>query len=163
MRAVEPLIQHKQDEELSSANIPQQIGLVLMHSVVALAAWGALMASGYALNMPQISQGVILLLSLMVPLAVGLVFNRFRKDEVAVSVWLIGLIWFLIVALYVLDMPTGPGECYQCDATDKITRTFFSLPSPGGLLDNDGPFFATWPAAALFGYAIGAKLGRIKR
>jgi hypothetical protein len=51
-----------------------------------------------------------------------------------------------------------PNQCFQCDATDKLTRTFFSIPKPSGLIDDDGPFLATWPAAALVGYSIGAWL-----
>jgi hypothetical protein len=81
----------------------------------------------------------------------------------AVAVWLLGLIWFLIISLWILDMPTGPAACFQCGAVDKLTRTFFSLPSPSGLIDDDGPFIATWPAAALVGYAIGAKLALRKK
>jgi hypothetical protein len=101
---------------------------------------------------------VILALSLGVPLLVGLVVNRFRQDEMATLVWLLGLIWLLIIALWILDMPTGPNSCFQCGATEKLTRTFFSLPSPSGLIDNDGPFLGTWPAVALLGYSIGARL-----
>ena len=81
----------------------------------------------------------------------------------ATVVWLVGLIWAMIVGLYVLDLPTGPGHCFQCDATDKLTRTFFSLPTPSGLMDDDGPFLGTWPAAALVGYSIGAWLGMRRR
>jgi hypothetical protein len=29
---------------------------------------------------------------------------------------------------------------------------------PSGLIDDDGPFIGTWPAAALLGYSIGARL-----
>jgi hypothetical protein len=141
----------------------EQAGVVLLHTVVALLAWGALMGCGYAMNRPEISQGLILVLSLAVPFFVGFVLNHFRQDPLASTVWLFGLIWFLIIALWVLDMPTGPNACLQCDATDKITRTFFSYPSPGGLIDNDGPFFATWPVAALIGYSIGARLALRKR
>jgi hypothetical protein len=78
-------------------------------------------------------------------------------------VCLIGLICVLIISLWILDMPTGPNQCFQCDATEKLTRTFFSLPKPSGLIDNDGPFLCTWPAAAFLGYAIGAGLALKKR
>ena len=86
----------------------------------------------------------------------GNLVARFRRDEMATHVWLVGLIWLLIVSLWVLDMPTGPNACYQCGATEKLTRTFFSLPRPSGLIDDNGPFFGTWPAAALLGYSVGA-------
>ncbi|WP_420239812.1 hypothetical protein ACOBR2_09670 [Telmatobacter bradus] len=136
----------------------RQIFSFLLHAVLALLAWAALMAAGYALNLPQVPQPMILALSLFVPLVAGFAVNHFRQDPIAGIVWLLGLVWFLILALWVMDMPTGPSECFQCDATDKLSRTFFSSPSPSGLIDNDGPFLATWPAAALLGYAIGARL-----
>jgi ABC-type branched-subunit amino acid transport system permease subunit len=116
------------------------------------------MLIGYALNPPAISQPAILLLSAMVPFLVGFAVTRFKQDEMATAVWLIGLVWVLLISLWVLDMPTGPNQCFQCDATEKLSRTFFSLPNPSGLIDNDGPFIATWPAAALIGYSIGAQL-----
>jgi hypothetical protein len=94
-----------------------------------------------------------------VPLVVGFLVARIHPTEMATLVWLLGLIWFLIVCLWVLDMPTGPSQCFQCEATEKITRTFFSWPRPSGLIDDDGPFICTWPAVALVGYSIGAKLG----
>jgi hypothetical protein len=121
------------------------------------------MLLGYAFNPPGVSQSVILLLSFLVPLAVGFVVTHFRQDEMATLVWLVGLIWVLIISLWILDMPTGPNQCLHCDATEKLSRTFFSLPGPSGLIDNDGPFLCTWPAAALVGYAIGARLALRRR
>jgi FtsH-binding integral membrane protein len=153
---MEPLSNRENEEENVGSKLSRQAASVLLHTGLALLAWAALMAAGYASNSPQVPQGLILLFSVAVPFVAGFFINRFRQDELAPTVWLIGLIWFLIIALWVLDMPTGPNACFQCDATDKITRTFFSLPSPSGLIDNDGPFFATWPAAALIGYSIGA-------
>jgi hypothetical protein len=134
-----------------------------MHIALALGSWLVLMMIGYALNPRGIPQIMILLLSILVPLVVGHVVMRMRQDDLAPLVWLIGLIWILIVSLWILDMPTGPNQCFQCDATEKLTRTFFSLPRPSGLIDNDGPFLGTWPAAALVGYAIGARLALRRR
>ena len=73
------------------------------------------------------------------------------------------LIWLLILSLWVLDMPTGPNACYQCGAREKLTRTFFSLPRPSGLIDDNGPFFGTCPAAALVGHLLGAPMAVRKR
>jgi hypothetical protein len=95
-------------------------------------------------------------MSMLAPAATGFLVARIRQDEMAVVIWLLGLIWILVVSLWVLDMPTGPNACFQCDATEKLSRTFFCFPRPSGLMDNDGPFLGTWPAAALFGYSIGA-------
>jgi len=149
---------HIDEEEKSPVTLPGQAMVFFMHVALALGSWLALMLLGYALNPRGVPQIMILLLSIFVPLVVGHIVTRLRQDELAPLVWLIGLIWILIVSLWILDMPTGPNQCFQCDATEKLTRTFFSLPKPSGLIDNDGPFLGTWTAAALIGYAIGARL-----
>jgi hypothetical protein len=147
-----------QEEESSNPSLSRQAWLFFMHAALALGSWLALMGVGYALNPQEVPQLMILVLSLVVPLIVGNIVNRFRQDEMAPLIWLVGLIWVLIISLWILDMPTGPNECFQCDATEKLTRTFFSLPQPSGLIDNNGPFICTWPAAAFIGYSIGALL-----
>ena len=129
-----------------------------IHTVIALAAWFGLMMVGYALNPQGVSQTFILILSILAPLVVGHFVARLHPDDMAPVVWLLGLIWILILSIWILDMPTGPNQCFQCDATEKLSRTFFSWPKPSGLIDDDGPFLATWPAAALLGYSIGAWL-----
>lgn len=151
-------------EEQSPSKLSGQALSFFLHSLVALGTWMALMLLGYLINPVGVPQLAILLLSAAVPLVVGFLIARVHPTEMATLVWLLGLVWFLIVCLWVLDMPTGPNQCFQCEATEKLTRTFFSglinnLPRPSGLIDNDGPFIGTWPAVALFGYSIGAKLG----
>jgi hypothetical protein len=126
--------------------------------MLALGSWLALMLVGYLIQPQSVSQPLILLLSLAVPLVVGFIVTRIRQDDMATVVWLLGIIWFMIVALWIVDMPTRPNECFQCGVTEKLTRTFLSLPTPSGLIDDDGPFLGTWPAAALIGYSIGAAL-----
>jgi hypothetical protein len=151
------------DEGKSTSNLSSQAVSFFAHTLLALGSWLVLMVVGYALNPPAAPQSFILILSMLVPFIAGNIVTRFRQDEMATLVWLIGLIWLLIVSLWILDMPTGPNECFQCDATEKLTRTFFSLPQPSGLIDNDGPFIGTWPAAALLGYALGARLALRRR
>ncbi|MGC9222673.1 MAG: hypothetical protein ACP5E2_02035 [Terracidiphilus sp.] len=146
-------------EESGRSRFAGQALSFLVHTLLALGSWIALMLLGYAINPSGVPQSAIFLLSLGVPLVVGLFVARISPSETATLVWLLGLIWFLIVCLWVLDLPTGPNQCFQCDATEKLARTFFSLPRPSGLIDNDGPFLGAWPAAALIGYSIGAKLG----
>lgn len=128
------------------------------HAVLALVSWTALMAAGYFVNPEYVPQTAILAASLVVPLIIGLLVNRARQSEMAASVWMLGIIWFMIVALWIVDMPTGPNQCFQCTLGEKLSRTFLSWPVPSGLADNNGPFLGTWPAAALVGYAIGARL-----
>lgn len=149
------------EDEEEQRNVPTLGGQALSffaHALLALGSWLALMLVGYAVSPRNVSQFVILLLSLIVPLAVGFGVNHLRQSEMATVVWLLGLIWFMIVALWIVDMPTAPNQCFQCSLGEKLSRTFFSLPSPSGLIDDDGPFLGTWPSVALVGYSIGARL-----
>lgn len=155
--AVASLLEQSEEVQKGSS-LPSQALWFLLHSIIALVAWLALMMAGYALNPPAISQTLILLLSLFVPLVVGHFVARLHPDEMPAAVWLLGVIWLLVVSIWILDLPTGPNQCFQCDATEKLTRSLFSIPKPSGLIDDDGPFLATWPAAALVGYSIGAWL-----
>jgi hypothetical protein len=155
---------YKDEEEDSSASkLTRQAVSFFVHTALALGSWLVLMLVGYALNPPNVPQPLILLLSTVIPLAVGFAVTRFRQDDMATVVWLVGLVWLMILALWIVDMPTRPNECFQCGLTEKLTRTFFSLPAPSGLIDDDGPFIGTWPAAALVGYSIGSMLALRRR
>lgn len=151
------------DEDDGTDKLSQQALSFALHTIIAVGSWLLLMLAGYALNPASVSQMIVLLLSILVPMFAGNLVARMRRDEMATHVWLVGLIWLLIMSLWVLDMPTGPNACFQCSATEKLTRTFFSLPHPSGLVDDNGPFFGTWPAAALLGYSIGARLALRRR
>lgn len=146
------------DEDDGGENLGQQAIVFFLHMVFALGAWVAMMLAGYAINPSTVPQVLVLALSILVPLVAGNLIARFKPDEMATHIWLAGIIWLLIISLWILDMPTGPNACFDCTATEKLTRTLFSFPRPSGLIDNNGPFFGTWPAAALFGYAMGAKI-----
>jgi hypothetical protein len=149
---------HLPDDDREPARLSMQALWFCIHALLALAAWMGLMVLGYAWQPPMVSHTLILLASMLVAGLVGHIFCRFRPDEMAPVVWLLGLIWILIIALWVLDLPTGPNACNQCQASEKLFRTFFSYPTPSGLIDDDGPFIATWPTAALIGYSIGARM-----
>jgi hypothetical protein len=155
---MDSLLQTDEDENRSASRLIRQALSFLLHSALALGSWLAMMLVGYALNPQNVPQSLILLLSLCIPLIVGFIITRIRQDDMATVVWLLGLIWLMIVALWIVDMPTRPNECFQCGVSEKLTRTLFSLPTPSGLIDDDGPFLGTWPAAALIGYSIGAAL-----
>lgn len=154
--------EHLDHEELRATLLRQALSFFL-NALLALAFWAALMAVGYALNPQGVPQTAIFALSFIVPMIGGAILTKFRQDEMATLVWLLGFIWILIVALWILDMPTGPNECFQCGASEKLTRTFFSIPRPSGLIDNDGPFLGTWPTIALAGYSVGARLALRRR
>jgi hypothetical protein len=152
-----------EEDQKPTPTFSAQVLSFLLHTLLAVSSWLVLMLAGYIFDPVGFPQILIFALSLLFPLAVGATICRFRPDSAAPLVWFVGLIWLLIISLWVLDMPTGPNQCFQCDATEKLTRTFFpdlflSGPKPSGLIDNDGPFIGTWPAAALIGYAIGARI-----
>ncbi len=152
------LLLEDEDEQTKEVTLGKQALSFFGHAALALCAWIALMLLGYAINPENVPQTIILTASVLVPLLLGFVVNRVRQSEMATAVWLLGMIWFMIVALWIVDMPTGPNQCFQCTLGEKLSRTFLSVPTPSGLMDDDGPFLATWPAAALIGYAIGARL-----
>ena len=152
-----------EEEKRPPSKLSQQVLWFFLHTLFALVAWFGLMLGGYALNPVGVPQWAILALSIVVPLIVGFFVNALHQDEMGSTVWLLGIAWFMIVALWIFDMPTGPNACFHCTATEKLTRTFFSFPRPSGLIDDNGPFVGTWPSAALVGYSIGAKIGLVKR
>lgn len=147
------------EEDDARERLSHQAIAFFVHVILALVAWIGMILAGYAINPTYVPQFVVLALSIVVPLIAGNIVMRVKPDEMAAQIWLAGLIWFLVICLWVLDMPTGPNACFQCDATEKLMRTLFSFPTPSGLIDNNGPFFGTWPAAAMIGYAIGAHFG----
>lgn len=155
---MDSLLRTDEDEDRSASRLVGQAVSFIVHTLLALGSWVALMLVGYAMNPSNVPQLLILLLSLAVPLIVGFIVTRIRQDEMATVVWLLGLIWLMIVALWIVDMPTRPNQCFHCGIGEKLSRTLFSLPQPSGLIDDDGPFIGTWPAAALIGYSIGAAL-----
>ena len=159
---MESLLESEKEKPKASRFSYQMLWFIL-HSLFALGVWFALMLGGYALNPAGVPQWAILALSTAVPLVVGFSVTVLHQDKIGGAVWLLGIIWISILSLWILDIPTGPNACFHCDASEKLTRTFFSFPRPSGLIDDDGPFIGTWPAAALVGYSIGSKLGLIRK
>ena len=151
------------DEDEASDKLPKQALSFFLHIVIALGTWVALMLAGYVVNPSSASQTLILILSAALPLTVGYLYARRKPDDMAGHIWLAGLIWVLIISLWILDMPTGPNACDRCSASEKLSRTLLSLPTPSGLIDNNAPFICTWPAAALLGYSIGARLANRRK
>ena len=146
------------EEERKVSNLAEQGLWVLIHTLIALGSWIAMMVFISILKPESIPVMITLALSLAIPFVVGNVFTRLKPNDMAPHMWLIGLIWFLIVCLWILDMPTGPNQCYHCDAGQKIYLTFFSPTEDSGLIDNQGRLIGTWPAAAFIGYSLGASL-----
>ena len=146
------------EEPRKEVTLGKQTASFFAHALLALSAWSALMTVGYVINPENVPQALILTASSIVPLILGLLVNRSRQSAMAAEVWLLGIIWAMVIALWIVDMPTGPNQCFQCTLGEKLSRTFLSVPMQSGLVDDDGPFLGTWPAAALVGYALGARL-----
>jgi hypothetical protein len=145
------------EEEEKVTNLAEQALWVLIHTLLAAGTWAAMMLLITFAKPEYVPVMVTLALSFTVPFVVGNIFTRIKQNDMAPYTWLIGMIWFLIICLWILDMPTGPNQCYHCDASQKIYLTFFSPNEDSGLIDNEGRFIGTWPAAAFIGYGIGSR------
>jgi hypothetical protein len=97
-------------------------------------------------------------IAFFIPALLGAVIAMTWKDPTATYVWIMGLLWFSIIAVVVLDMPTGPGLCEHCGAGQKLWLTFFDITQDSGLMNNNGRLVGTWPTLALVGYALGARM-----
>jgi hypothetical protein len=97
-------------------------------------------------------------LALLVPMLGGFLLARIHRSKVAAYVWVSGLVFFSIVCVHVLDLPTGTGLCENCGASEKLWRTFFTFTHGSGLMGGDGLLVGAWIPLSLIGYAVGAKL-----
>jgi len=145
-----------QEEEEKVSNLAEQALWVFIHTLLAIGSWVAMILVISLMRPDNIPVIVTLALSFSIPFLVGNIFTRVKQNDMAPYTWLIGLIWFLIICLWILDMPTGPNQCYHCDASQKIYLTFFSFTDDSGLIDGQGRFVGTWPAVAFIGYGIGS-------
>lgn len=131
-----------------------------LHLGISMGVWLLMMVFiTLVLHPTFVPPAITLALSILLPLVAGFIAVKIRPSEAATLTWFAGLIWFMLWGIYILDLPTGPSACYHCGATAKLWLTFLSVDKDGGLLDGQGRLLATWPAAAMIGYAVGAKLG----
>jgi len=146
------------EEEEKVSNLAEQALWVLIHTLLAIGSWVVMILVISMMRPESVPAIVTLAASFAIPFLVGNIFTRIKQNDMAPYTWLIGLIWFLIICLWILDMPTGPNQCYHCDASQKLYLTFFSLNEDSGLIDGQGRFVGTWPAVAFIGYGIGSGL-----
>jgi hypothetical protein len=78
------------DEDDGTDKLSQQALSFALHTILAVGSWLLLMLAGYALNPAAVSQMIVLLLSILVPMLAGNLVARFRRDEMATHVWLVG-------------------------------------------------------------------------
>jgi hypothetical protein len=98
------------------------------------------------------------ILAFVVPMVGGFLLARIHRNSVASYVWISGIVFFSIICVQVLDLPTGTGLCENCGAAEKLWRTFFTFTHGSGLMGGDGLLVGAWIPSSMIGYAIGAKL-----
>ena len=98
------------------------------------------------------------LFAFLVPMIGSFLLARIHHNDVAAYVWISGLIFFSIVCVWVLDLPTGNGLCATCGVFEKLWRTFFTFTQGSGLMGGDGLLIGSWIPLSMIGYAVGAKL-----
>jgi hypothetical protein len=98
------------------------------------------------------------LLVFVLPLVIGFGIHLRSTSTEAGHIWIAGVVWLLMVIVYVLELPTGPGSCEHCTAVSKIWLTLFDLNTDSNLIGGAGRVIGTWPALAVIGYSVGAGL-----
>ena len=147
----------------TTSDLVREAGWFVLHTLLSVLVLVLVIAVFWVLHpdpdaaMPKILATV---LALIVPAVIGFFVARFLHGNVATHVWISGLLFFLVVCVYTLDLPTGNGLCNDCGAVDKLWRTFFSIDRNSGLLGGDGLLLGLWMPLAMIGYAVGAKISR---
>lgn len=98
-------------------------------------------------------------LAFLVPMIGGFIVAKMQQNEIARYTWISGLLFFSVVCVRVLDLPTGNGLCENCGAVEKLWRTFFDVTNGSGLMAGDGLLIGTWAPLAMIGYSVGAWFG----
>jgi hypothetical protein len=129
------------------------------HTIISLAVYVAMVTAVQLMHPQSVSMLLATLLAFAVPGIAGYLISLIWPNPIARYIWIFGLIYFSIVCVYVLDLPTGPGLCEHCGAVGKLVGTLITFDHPSGLLGGNGNVLGTWPALANIGYAMGAKFG----
>jgi len=95
-------------------------------------------------------------LAFVVSMLGGYIIAKIQQNVVARYVWISGLVFFSIICVWVLDLPTGAGLCEKCGALEKLWRTFFDVQHGSGLMAGDGLLAGTWVPLSMISYAMGA-------
>jgi heme/copper-type cytochrome/quinol oxidase subunit 4 len=143
--------------EKSGEDIFHQALSFFLHIILSLVAYLLLVGAITLVNPASMPAAVTTVLVLLVPMAVGFLIHLRMRNSSAPTIWIAGVLWLLMVMVYLLEMPTGPGKCQYCGITAKIWYTLFSVTADSNLMAGDGRLIATWPALAVIGYSFGAR------
>jgi hypothetical protein len=145
----------------TTTDLLQEAGWFVLHTLIAVFVLVAIIGVFWAVHPdPDATTPKMLCtaLALLTPLLVGFVISKVRPDNIASYVWISGALFFGVICVYVIDLPTGPGLCEKCTLMERLYRTFFSIGHNSGLLGGDGILIGTWIPLSILGYAIGAKI-----
>jgi hypothetical protein len=145
----------------TTGDLLREAGWFLLHTILAVLVLVVIVAAFWLAQADPDSSTPKMLctaLALIIPGVAGYFAARVTPDGIATHIWISGLLFFLVVCVYTLDLPTGNGLCNGCGAVDKLWRTFFSINKNSGLLGGDGLLIGTWIPLSMIGYAIGARL-----
>jgi hypothetical protein len=152
-------------QDKTMGDLSREAFLFLTHTLVAVV-FLAITIGVMSLNHPDPDSSAPkqlgTILAFFVPMVGSFLLARIHHNNVATYVWVSGLIFFSIVCVRVLNLPTGNGLCENCGAAEKLWRTFFTFEQGSGLLGGDGLLIGTWIPLSMIGYAFGARLA-IKR
>ena len=140
----------------------REAGWFILHSLLAVVVLIVLLACFWGLHVdPDAAAPKMLctVLAFVVPALVAFGVMRVRPDGIAGYAWISGALFFGVVCVYVLDLPTGPGLCEHCTLIERLYRTFFSISHNSGMLGGDGVLIGSWIPLSIIGYSVGAKLG----
>jgi hypothetical protein len=143
----------------STNDLVREAGWFVLHSLLAVLSLVVLLAVFWVARPDPDSQTPKMLctgLAFLIPAIAGYIMARVHPDGIAGYVWISGALFFGVVCVYVLDLPTGPGLCEHCTLTERLFRTFFSLGHNSGMLGGDGVLIGAWIPLSIIGYAIGA-------
>jgi len=129
-----------------------------LHILVSLLIYAAIFAGITYFNPLDWPALATTLMVFVLPLVVAYGIHLRGATTEAGHIWIAGVVWLLMIVVYVLELPTGPGSCEHCTALSKIWLTLFDLNTDSNLIGGAGRVIGTWPALAVIGYSIGAGL-----
>ncbi len=134
----------------------------LTHTLLAVLLLVAMLAAMWMTHPDPDASGPKMLgtvLAFLVPMIGGFIIAKMQQNIIARYIWISGLLYFSVICVWVLDLPTGNGLCEHCGAVEKLWRTFFDINNGSGLMAGDGLLYGTWVPLSMIGYSVGARFG----
>lgn len=149
--ATTPVQTDKSPEELLA-----QAGSFFFQALVALAIYAALIVALNLFDPVDMPKLAVTILVFVVSATVSFLLHMNGRRTEAPAIWIAGVVWLIMVMVYVLELPTGPGKCEHCTAIGKISLTLFTMSEGSDLMGGAGRLIGTWPALAMIGHSFGA-------